>query len=141
MIIIFNPNNILFSEALRKYPPGTVLRKCCTKSFRFPPAKANGSGPHLDVPEGMSVLIPILALHYDPKYFPEPDKFDPDRFTDEAKESRPKYCYLPFGDGPRQCLGNYFLRFVKQFYRFSCYRFQICCCTNESCFSFCYFKF
>jgi hypothetical protein len=66
---------------------------------------ANGNGT-ATLPAGTSVYIPVLALHHDPTYFPEPEKFDPDRFTEESKRSRPKYTYIPFGEGPRMCLGK-----------------------------------
>lgn len=53
-------------------------------------------------------LIPIWSLHHDPKYFPNPDKFDPERFSDENKASIDPDTYLPFGVGPRNCIGSRF---------------------------------
>jgi cytochrome P450 len=47
-------------------------------------------------------------MHHDPRFFPEPFKFDPERWTPEAKESRPKFSYFPFGGGPRVCIGEQF---------------------------------
>lgn len=55
----------------------------------------------------MQVLIPIRAIHNDPKYYPNPDKFDPDRFSEENKHSIIPGSYMPFGAGPRNCIGNY----------------------------------
>jgi len=52
------------------------------------------------------IYISILVLHHEPTYFPEPEKFDPDRFTEENKLSRPNYTYIPFGEGPRMSIGN-----------------------------------
>lgn len=49
-------------------------------------------------------MIPVLGFHYDENYFPEPEKFDPKRFSD-AKNIGP-YTYLPFGEGPRNCIGD-----------------------------------
>ena len=52
------------------------------------------------------MVIPIMGLHYDPQYFPEPEDFDPERFSEEAKSNRHHYAYLPFGEGPRICIGK-----------------------------------
>ena len=56
-------------------------------------------------PKGTYVIVPALAFHHDEEYFPHPDVFDPDRFTDENKTNRRPYSYLPFGEGPRNCIG------------------------------------
>lgn len=54
---------------------------------------------------GTKITIPISSLHYDEKYFPNPEKYDPERFSEENKESIQKFTYLPFGSGPRMCIG------------------------------------
>lgn len=79
------------------------MQRLCTKPYTLPPASP-GTKP-FEVPLGMTVIIPMYALHTDPKYFPEPEKFDPERFTDENKAKIIKGSYLAFGDGPRICLG------------------------------------
>ena len=92
----------LFTETLRKYPILPFLdRKCCI-DYELPAPTGTRT---IKLPVGTGVYIPVLGIHYDPKYFPEPQKFDPDRFTDENKHSRPKYTYIPFGEGPRMCIG------------------------------------
>jgi len=55
----------------------------------------------------MKVLIPTYSLHHDPAYYPNPELFDPLRFTEDNKASRPNGTFLPFGDGPRICIGKY----------------------------------
>lgn len=65
----------------------------------------------LKLEKGTNVVVPMLALHYDPKYYPNPDKFDPERFRG-GKSKELQYVYLPFGEGPRKCIGKLIL-FVK----------------------------
>uniref|UniRef100_A0A3Q2QAZ5 Thromboxane-A synthase n=1 Tax=Fundulus heteroclitus TaxID=8078 RepID=A0A3Q2QAZ5_FUNHE len=88
--------DMVVCEALRLYPPG----------FRFAreidhDCVVNGQF----LPKGATLEIPAGFLHYDPDHWPEPDKFIPERFTAEAKESRHPFVYLPFGAGPRNCVG------------------------------------
>lgn len=93
--------NVL-SEALRKHPPIARVDRTCTKQYTIP-------GTDVVINPGESVSVPIMGLHYDSDYFPEPEKFDPERFSQESKISRHSYVYLPFGSGPRNCIG---LRFA-----------------------------
>jgi cytochrome P450 family 6 len=93
----------MFTETLRKYPIIPFLERECCSEYQLPTHNGNGT---VKLPAGTGVYIPVLGIHFDPMYFPEPEKFDPDRFTDENKNSRPKYTYIPFGEGPRMCIGK-----------------------------------
>jgi cytochrome P450 len=55
----------------------------------------------------MATFIPVLALHHDTKYYPEPERFDPERFNEDEKAKRHQYVYLPFGEGKRICIGMF----------------------------------
>jgi cytochrome P450 family 6 len=83
----------------------TFLSRECNKDYPIP-------GTDVTVEKGMQIVIPVEAMQHDPEYFPEPDKFEPERFSEEAKSSRHHYVYLPFGEGPRLCIGKYISIFV-----------------------------
>lgn len=60
----------------------------------------------LVIEKGMPIYIPLMTLHYDEKYFPEPEKYDPERFADMSSSNVNGLHYMPFGEGPRNCIGN-----------------------------------
>jgi hypothetical protein len=93
----------VFTETLRKYPILPFLDRVCCSDYELSAPNGNGT---ITLPAGTGVYIPVLALHHDPTYFSEPQKFDPDRFTEESKYSRPSYTYIPFGEGARMCIGK-----------------------------------
>lgn len=64
---------------------------------------------------GEGLWLPIYAIHRDPQYYPNPKKFDPERFSDENKGNINPLAYLPFGVGPRNCIGKYNDTFEKYF--------------------------
>ncbi|KMQ85974.1 cytochrome p450 9e2-like protein [Lasius niger] len=98
--------DMVLSETLRKYPPVVFNDRLCTKNYELPPAQP---GYKSVIVESNSVMmIPVYALHHDPKYYPNPNKFDPERFSEENKDNIVPYTYLPFGHGPRKCIGNRF---------------------------------
>ena len=86
-----------FSEAGRLGPFPTTMRTC-TKDWTIP-------GTSVTIPKGMRVMVPILGVQMDPDNFPEPDKYDPERFAGENKHGMKSGSYLQFGMGPRQCIG------------------------------------
>jgi cytochrome P450 family 6 len=89
------------SETLRKYPPSPRLIRECTKDYKIP-------GTDVVLEKGIKTIVPIMALHHDPKYYPDPERFDPERFNENEKKKRHHYVYLPFGEGPRICIGRRF---------------------------------
>ncbi|XP_025417942.1 probable cytochrome P450 6a13 [Sipha flava] len=92
---------MVLAETMRKYPPVSTLFREATKDYQVP-------DDTLVIEKGTKVLIPVHALHHDPEFYPDPQAFDPERFTPEEKAKRPSGTYLPFGDGPRICIGKRF---------------------------------
>ncbi|KOX71585.1 Cytochrome P450 9e2 [Melipona quadrifasciata] len=97
---------MVISEALRMHPPTLIIDRVCAKKFELPSA-APGYQTATVYPND-NVWIPVLAIHRDPKYFPEPERFDPERFNKENKNNIDPYAYIPFGVGPRKCIGSRF---------------------------------
>lgn len=92
--------NSIFLETLRKYPPATTTQRICEEPYRIP-------GSNVLIEKDTKVIVPIYAIHHDPLHYNNPDTFDPNRFLDKNKKLRNNYTYLPFGEGPRICIGNY----------------------------------
>lgn len=90
---------MVLHEAMRLYPPAWILGR-----------QALGPYPVAGyvVPAGAIVLMSQYVMHHDPRFFPDPFRFDPLRWTPEARAERPKFSYFPFGAGPRQCIGESF---------------------------------
>ncbi|XP_045537777.1 probable cytochrome P450 6a14 [Papilio machaon] len=90
--------NMVIDESMRKYPPMRSLFRRCTKEYRLP-------NSDVIIEEGTLVFIPIQAIQMDPDIFPDPEKFDPERFSPEKKAKMHPCHWMPFGEGPRKCLG------------------------------------
>jgi cytochrome P450 family 6 len=80
------------------HSPAAQLSRTCIKDYKLP-------DQDVIIEKGTTVIIPVMGIHYDEEYYPEPEKFDPERFTEENKKSRPNYTFMPFGEGPRNCIG------------------------------------
>jgi cytochrome P450 len=90
---------MILAEALRLYPPAWAIGRKAKGGFEL---------GGVEVPaESICILCPYL-VHRDPRWFPEPEKFDPERWTPEARDARPKFSYFPFGGGARVCIGERF---------------------------------
>ncbi|XP_063532059.1 probable cytochrome P450 6a13 [Cydia strobilella] len=91
--------SMAFKEAMRMFPSAGVLKRVCARPYTFPELGLN-------VDPGVKIVVPVEALQNDEKYFDNPRDFQPNRFTPEEMKKRHKYVYLPFGDGPRACIGS-----------------------------------
>ncbi|MCA9905407.1 MAG: cytochrome P450, partial [Anaerolineae bacterium] len=90
---------MVIKESMRLYPPawGTTREVIAQTQLREYPLKKRDT-----------VFINIYGLHRDARFFPDPLAFDPERFSPEREKSIPKHAYIPFGNGPRVCVGNAF---------------------------------
>ncbi len=97
-------------------PRLAYTRRIVAESMRlYPPAWAIGRRALVDhalggyvLPAGAILLISPAVTHRDPRFFPDPDRFDPDRWVPEAESARPKFAFVPFGGGARVCIGEQF---------------------------------
>ncbi|XP_053684902.1 probable cytochrome P450 308a1 [Sabethes cyaneus] len=94
-------------ETLRMHSAVFTLSKMCTKEIELP-AQYPTDSKRVVIKPGMSAIIPVRAIHYDPEIYPDPTRFEPDRFLEENKQARHRYAFLGFGEGPRICLGMKF---------------------------------
>lgn len=85
-------------ESLRKWPPVTSTSRICNKNYKI-------SGSNFTIQKGTQVFIPIYAIHHDPEYYPNPNEYNPDNFSVEEVQKRNSFTFLPFGEGPRICIG------------------------------------
>lgn len=87
------------AEAMRLYPPAWIMTRTTSVDMTL---------GRWDVPAGSTVAASPLLLHHDARWFPDPERFDPDRWLDARKDAVPRFAYLPFGTGPRACIGEQF---------------------------------
>uniref|UniRef100_A0A8C0AJX6 unspecific monooxygenase n=1 Tax=Bos mutus grunniens TaxID=30521 RepID=A0A8C0AJX6_BOSMU len=91
--------DMVVNETLRMFPIAVRLERLCKKDVEI-----HG----VSIPKGTTVTVPISVLHKDPQLWPEPEEFRPERFSKKNKDSINPYVYLPFGTGPRNCIGMRF---------------------------------
>jgi len=89
----------VMNESMRLFPPAWILNRQVVEEY-----EVDG---HV-LPVGAAVLLFPYLIHRDPRFWPEPTRFDPDRWTPEADAQRHKFAYVPFGAGPRMCIGESF---------------------------------
>lgn len=89
----------VIKEAMRLYPPAWLVGREATEDVTI--------AGHL-VPKGAQLMMSPWIVHRDPRFFKDPEAFDPDRFSKERSKGRPRFAYFPFGGGPRTCIGSHF---------------------------------
>ena len=92
-------------ESLRLYPPAWGFSRL---------ALGDDEIAGYQIPRGSIVFLIPFVVHRRPKLWPDPDRFDPDRFAPEYESARPRFAYIPFGGGPRGCIGNQFAMLEAQ---------------------------
>lgn len=113
----------VFDETTRRHTQGGFLDRVCMRPFELPPTLP-GCKP-LTLQPGMNVWIPAAAIHMDPKYYENPEKFDPDRYH-QKKVTINDELNLGFGIGPRGCIGNRFAKLeVKVLFFFLLSKFSL----------------
>ncbi|HJQ22463.1 MAG TPA: cytochrome P450 [Blastocatellia bacterium] len=90
---------MVLSEAMRLYPPAWAIGRRAINDYPI---------GEYTVPSRAIILMSPYVMHRSPRYYAEPARFDPERWTTEAREARPKFAYFPFGGGPRVCIGEGF---------------------------------
>lgn len=89
----------VIEEAMRLYPPAWITGRAVAE-----PITLRGR----EIPVGAQLVVSQWIVHRDPRWWDDPEGFDPDRFAPGAAKERPRFAYFPFGGGPRVCIGNHF---------------------------------
>ena len=96
----------IIPETLRYWPPAIATERECLKPYEIKPEKPHEKSIRIE--KGELIWFPIIAIHRDEKYYQNPGVFDPERFNDENKKNIDPSTYMPFGVGPRNCIGSRF---------------------------------
>lgn len=89
----------VFAESMRLYPPAWAIGRQAIEDCKI--------GGYV-IPAGSSILMSQYLMHHDFRYFPQPERFDPERWSPQEKAKRPRFSYFPFGGGVRSCIGETF---------------------------------
>jgi cytochrome P450 len=89
----------VFTEAMRLYPPAWMMTRRTLVEYQL---------GNYTLPAGTFLILSPYVTHHDPRFFPDPEVFDPERWVAPVDTNQPKFAYFPFGGGPRQCLGEGF---------------------------------
>ncbi|XP_066259998.1 cytochrome P450 9e2-like isoform X2 [Euwallacea similis] len=98
--------DMVVSESLRKWPAAPLVDRVCVKPYTLEPTSPGE--PTITFKVKDILWIPIISIHRDEKYYPDPEKFIPERFSEANKGNILPCTYLPFGVGPRACIGSRF---------------------------------
>ncbi len=90
---------MVLAESMRLYPPAWALGRLAVKDFQL---------DGYTIPAGSLILLSQFVMHRDERFFPEAERFLPERWAAAEREARPQYSYFPFGGGPRRCIGESF---------------------------------
>jgi cytochrome P450 len=97
--------DMIINETLRLYPPGLRVERACSQDYTY-----NG----LEIKKGQVWSGLVFALHHDPEIYPDPYKFDPERFNEQNRKSRENEAFQGFGAGPRNCVASRFAMVVMK---------------------------
>ncbi|XP_022120599.2 cytochrome P450 6k1 isoform X1 [Pieris rapae] len=92
--------NCIIKETLRKYPPLGWLDRVAVKDYKI--------DDKLTIPAGTPIYVNAVGMHYDSDLYPDPETFDPDRFLPNNEKDIKQFTFMPFGEGPRSCIGRRF---------------------------------
>jgi cytochrome P450 len=95
----------VFSEALRLYPPAWLITRKSIEADRI---------DNIDIQPGALIILSPYTIHRHPEFWQNPEEFNPERFSQGQEKSRPRFAYIPFGGGPRLCIGDQFAMIEAQ---------------------------
>lgn len=95
-------SGMVLAESMRLFPPTWIFVRIAQQEDKLPSGAT--------IPAGSKIYLCPYVMHRHPRYFPDPERFNPERFTEAAKKERPQFAYFPFGGGARVCIGEHFAK-------------------------------